>query len=115
MNKQAKHSPLPWDWHTHPNGRNSKRRDGDDRQMRFLVASDGQGFAHTVGLEHDTDEANAAFIVRAVNHHDELVALLEEIKRELNGGMNTLDTAASAKPLEMKIDAILSAINRSAS
>lgn len=54
-------------------------------------------------------------IERRFNHHNELVALLEEIKRELNGGMNTLDTAASAKPLEMKIDAILSAINRSAS
>jgi hypothetical protein len=59
----AKHSPLPW------------KVDGDG--VRAMVRADD---ATIVALRHrlpgDVNEANSAFIVRAVNAHDELVAAL---------------------------------------
>lgn len=62
-----KHTPGPWDWfveHNVDNGELSKDRPSD-RCVRFLVGSNGQGFAHTVGLQHEQDEANARLIAAA--------------------------------------------------
>jgi hypothetical protein len=70
MSKQEekpKHSPGPWDWFTDVED-NSKAIPGDahnGQSCKLLVASDNQGFAHTVGLSEPTDSANARLIAAA--------------------------------------------------
>ena len=52
------HTPAPWHFDK-----------GNDSHagfsMKFLVGADGQGFAHTVGLDEPTDTANAHLIAAA--------------------------------------------------
>jgi hypothetical protein len=66
----AKHTPGPWDWFTDAppltTDLTSKARTPGARvQARYLVGANGQGFAHTVGLPHEQDEANARLIAAA--------------------------------------------------
>jgi len=53
------HTPGPWDWFTNPL---TDSKQGGRDCMRFIVAANGQGLAHTVGLSSDEDEANARLI-----------------------------------------------------
>jgi hypothetical protein len=71
----AEHTPTPWHWFT------GKDVDITEPHMKFLVGANGQGMAHTVGLQEPTDTANAAFIVKAVNCHDQLVAAIVDMIR----------------------------------
>ena len=65
-----KHSPLPW------------RREPTAYSNFFqLVAADGLPICHSDKVEIDT-------IIRAVNSHNELVALLEDADRVINAAYN---------------------------
>lgn len=67
--EQVKHTPLPWSvvLTDHP--------DNGDDCWGIDAESGSVGFC-----EGPNDEANAAFIVRAVNCHDDLVAALNQVK-----------------------------------
>lgn len=60
----AKHSPLPWKC---------------TRECIIDNANAPVAECDALALSQRMDEANAAFIVRAVNAHDELIAALERI------------------------------------
>ncbi len=64
-----KHTPLPF--------RRGGRAFSSEKSGFNLVGSDGQGFAFTVGLDPETDNANADFVVRACNSHYDLLDLLK--------------------------------------
>lgn len=66
-------TPGPWDWYTDP----INDVKGLGKSMRFLVGADGQGFAHTVGLNAETDVANARLIAAAPELLDALIAVKE--------------------------------------
>jgi hypothetical protein len=70
------HTALPWDWFSKMGPDNALIKEPGFR-MRFLVGADGQGLAHTVGLNSETDLANAELICKAVNNHADLVDALE--------------------------------------
>lgn len=121
MNKQAKHSPLPWailkawpnrivaqddadksiGWHN----------DDEEDQRRFatvLVESDDSVSPRAWRrIPRSVAVANAALIVRAVNHHDELVALLERVAEwNAPSGFSDCDRAiADARALLAKVKA----------
>ena len=69
----GKYSPGPWKWFSKVNGFIQDR--GSERQMRFLVAANNQGFCHTVGLDSETDIANADLIASA----PELLEMVEAL------------------------------------
>lgn len=71
MSEQTKITPTPWHWFEGNNVDTTKPH------MKFLVGADGQGLAHTVGLQEPNDTANADYIVQAVNRHHQLVEALE--------------------------------------
>lgn len=74
--EKEKHAPTPW-----------KQGDGDRWDSAAIFTDDGTGFqssgryiARCEGTNSGFDnDANAAFIVQAVNFHDEMRAKLEEI------------------------------------
>lgn len=69
----AQHSPLPWHVAEASSGGFFVDVRGDDSRLLAIAAKTGiRGEA----------EANAAFIVRAVNAHDDLVAALTQARRE---------------------------------
>ena len=61
------HTPTPWFVH--------------DGNRNLVVTATNCIVADALGTDFDseTERANAAFIVRAANSHDQLVALLEEV------------------------------------
>lgn len=65
-------SPGPWEWFA---GKTCGEGHGS-MSMKFLKASSGQGFAHTVGLSEPTDTANANLIAAAPDLLAALKALL---------------------------------------
>lgn len=72
---ETKHTPAPWTWFS------KLAEDGTHIQeegfrMRFLTGSNGQGFAHTVGLDEEQDLANTRLICAAPQ-------LLEALRRLL--------------------------------
>ncbi len=69
MSENTKHTPGPWNWFT--------GRDVDETKphMKFLRGSNGQGFAHTVGLLEPEDTNNANLITSA----PDLFKLLQDI------------------------------------
>lgn len=78
----TKHTPTPWKaiknscfWEIQP----ENRSDSDPYQIGDVCASCPENDVH--GLQ----QANAEFIVRAVNSHDALVAALEKAKLEMDG------------------------------
>jgi hypothetical protein len=85
------HTPTPWAYRSSPHDdwgwiRGPKQDDG----IAPLVAMARSGLWESVEMldEHRTNKtdpygANAAFIVKAVNHHDELVLLLHQAKAYL--------------------------------
>jgi hypothetical protein len=78
---ETNHTPLPYK-------RGGKAFGNDDNTGFNIVGANGQGFAFTVGLDPETDNANADFVAEACNSHytlkakadlvDELGALLQE-------------------------------------
>lgn len=77
----TQHTPTPW---TNPTDGGIKApaecttlRSGRKVPFRVCTMQDG---------DLETVRANAAFIVRACNAHDELVALLTDAHRALGGG-----------------------------
>jgi hypothetical protein len=79
----SKHTPTPW---TVP--------DGGIRPA--IYTADEVEHIATMADTGDEMEANAAFIVRAVNSHDALVEALLEVRKCGNGGAK-LSRAASDK------------------
>ncbi len=79
-------TPWPWEWFTSQKD-GTRLQDKTKTQMRFLVGSNGQGFAHTVGLNPVEDSANAALIAAAPEMYDVIEQL---VKRG-----STLDDCAS--------------------
>lgn len=74
MSEIAKHTPTPWVADTEPN------------QPEVLTESCKLiAVAYGTGTKHAEDAANAAFIVRACNVHDELVELLENAAAAMTG------------------------------
>lgn len=72
----TEHTPTPWLIERGPTGCriNSSERDTDGRNRSVaLTAGDGSSYPATV------NEANAEFIVRACNTHDDLLAACKEI------------------------------------
>lgn len=57
------YTPGPWTWFTGLFTDGQQDRTGD--RMRYIVGADGQGFAHTVGLNPTRDSANADLIAAA--------------------------------------------------
>lgn len=109
MNTQSKHSPLPWRSFTLHKGE-KHNLDGwthttiKKHEVR-IVAQDGLSIAHDIFGESETiKQANAAFIVRACNAHEELLnackvaeATIVRLERHAPGSANgTLDVVRAA-------------------
>lgn len=71
----AAHTPGPWRWFTgqHQDG----QQDRVKPSIKYLVGANGQGFAHTVGLDIKQDAANADLIAAS----PELLAFAEAVMR----------------------------------
>lgn len=84
-------TPRPWDTHYDDNG-------------FFYIIADGapSPYIAATGGEGETDKANAALIVRAVNNYDEALALLREAREELQTALS-----ANAEHVSDAIDAFL--------
>lgn len=70
----AQHTPTPW--HV-----------GDGKAARIIYGQDGYAIADATvyhGRHGGAEEANAAFIVRAVNAHDDLVAALRKARNAIS-------------------------------
>jgi hypothetical protein len=72
----TKHTPTPWNWEVRPGM-------GPDGTQFVSICTDDRTIAslgyNTTAFQHD---ANAAFIIRAVNAHDALImALCEALER----------------------------------
>ncbi len=82
----AAHTPTPWKF---------ENRDEDN----YLAGPEGQFVISLVGSPDDEDKENAAFIVRAVNAHEELLKRLKECyeKLEFKGYSNASVEKAIAK------------------
>lgn len=82
----TEHSPLPW---------SSTPWENTDHHEIAIHAADGTWVADCV-VDQDNDrpdeiEANAAFIIKAVNNHDVLVAALKRSKEALDVAQAALD------------------------
>lgn len=72
------HTPTPWEF-----------KEKDD-EGRFVIIGERDGLdvtfvADTIGGLGDAEKANAAFIVKAVNCHDELLAALVNLYALVRG------------------------------
>lgn len=85
----AAHSPTPW-------RTNVARRSDGQIIVVHVVTSDGTSVAQMAG--HPNETANAAFIVRAANCHDDLVTTLRQSRKtfealQLWNCVSTIDAA----------------------
>jgi len=85
--KSTQHTPGPWNSDTHINPRNVYAGDLIVAVCQYVDGTDAEV------------NANAAFIVRAVNSHDELVGLLQHCREYLGGYAEKPDMAVIAKAL----------------
>jgi hypothetical protein len=79
-----KHTKTPWEWNSILNDKysgNSYGIHGDD----WIVAE-------ITPIDKETDKANAAFIVKAVNNHNQLLEALQDIIIESEGHNGCSDT-----------------------
>lgn len=73
----ANHTPGKWQYHL---GRGANPRFHIQTTGGYQIASTPELSPHSQAkIENEEREANAAFIVRACNCHDELVAVLDSI------------------------------------
>jgi hypothetical protein len=79
--RNTKHTPTPWETGT--------------KVPTAIYAINGDPISICDGMgEHQSDRANAAFIVRSVNSHELLVAALDDARELLAlNGVNSTDTA----------------------
>jgi len=102
----ATHTPLPWAANVFlvvaPNGRS-----------RYSTLYGGQEICHTGGgrCPSEEAEANARFIVRAVNAHDELVAALRLLPLD-KPFEDASDYKDNAKHFAAAMDAARSILNK---
>lgn len=69
ISEAPKHTPAPWHYYEH------------SHDLKFVVGDATTAIAHICPSgRRKLDEANAAFIVRAVNSHEELLAALYNLK-----------------------------------
>lgn len=78
----ARHTPTPW--HIH------RKADASENDLPWIAGHMGRPLAfitHETILREDLERANAnaAFIVRACNAHDELVAALKLVQQDVRG------------------------------
>ena len=71
--KPAAHTPTPW----------IRRESKSD--VIWIEDGNGRVVMHNSSVKDPEDQANAAFIVRAVNAHEELLAALHEARYLLIG------------------------------
>lgn len=85
--KKSKHTPTPWEHDSRPTKYDGipfinwviyGAKDGADDQCREIVDTFNASYLH----DEETRAANAAFIVKAVNCHDDLLTALNDIKDE---------------------------------
>lgn len=79
MSEKAEATPGPWYWFTDVN---TRAQDREVWSIRFLAGSDGQGFAHTVGLNPARDAANADMIAAARDMYEALKAVQKIIGQD---------------------------------
>lgn len=93
MTKLTKHTPTPWTAWNAPDGSWVVRAVYEDSQGRRTTAF--PAVCHSGGQDN---EANAAFIVHAVNSHDALVAIARRA-REIAGDdfRKVIDAALKAE------------------
>ncbi len=93
-----KHTPTPWKVFLAKNNGESLLGIGEDTGAG-IVAYNG-----TMWRDEAEAKANAAFIVKAVNHHDELVEMVRELSNNDLGDMRGyFDLRARATNLLTKI------------
>jgi hypothetical protein len=81
--KQATHTPTPWETEISVSNYGLlgiRKANGSKLGICSVIGADG---AHNprYGISADEAKANAAFIVRAVNSHDDLLAACKELLR----------------------------------
>jgi hypothetical protein len=77
---ETKHTPTPWYWEHNPNGHGPYVR-ATNGTKRKIAATWCQNQSPVSNIKQN--EANAEFIVRACNAHDNLVAALDAAYGEL--------------------------------
>ncbi len=97
---KTKHTPGPWTWFTgfKKNSAETIRETGE--RIRFVMGGpNDQGLAHTVGLNEETDTANAHLIAAAPELLAalQLVAALPGFEPEEPYGVATLAAIAKAR------------------
>lgn len=70
-NKTAAHTPTPWQYNA------AGKRDGTALWANLYQENNHEIIAH---MDQGNKLANAAFIVKAVNCHEELISLLKETR-----------------------------------
>lgn len=90
LNKPAAHSRLPWQ-------RAGMMGHKISDTSGFIVAAADQ----TLYAKEGELEANCAFIVKAVNSHDALVAALKKCERALTPSRNSQDLLAADEAREV--------------
>lgn len=81
MTHENKHTPTPWQLKPGETGVNYIRIRGTSLGHRYKIANVSCPFwkgMHEMEHDHEESRANAAFIVRACNAHDELVDVARE-------------------------------------
>lgn len=100
--EQAQHTPLPWKQHT-----------GNGKTYANVRGADDRWVADCGSRSDDIAQANAAFIVRACNCHDDLLAALQNALASLHIlPMPQLDSsvATNADIIQVTIKGIRAAI-----
>jgi hypothetical protein len=101
----GEHTPLPWHFDElehRPDGCGYIRHESD----RFEISHHGD-----TGRSREENLANAAFIVKAVNNHDALVAEVEKLREAMKGAAIVANTAGSLlKEKDERIDALVKAL-----
>ena len=82
--KETKHSPLPWIYEVFPAGTTIWTDEKGRSREICKVTPRGE-------MRDSEGEANAAFIVRAVNSHDDLLNALKAVVERLAGWMEIAD------------------------
>jgi len=100
---KPKHTPTPWYQHPTDNG------DDCDTNTDISGGPEGHTLAHCYTGYHETytAEANAAYIVKAVNCHEELFDALLSMVKELDssGGRPSIKCQLKAKAALVKAGA----------
>ncbi len=83
------HTPIPWEIHAWADGHNSVRICQPDHSTERGCLPVAE--AEILGRDREEAEANAAFIVRAVNNHAKLLKALEALLKNHCGLVDSGD------------------------